>query len=198
MDIESVSPAAVRSIRQRDLLQGWIRLFAGRGLPPRFGDYKPDRFDDELPDLVVCEVAFRDDDPRFKITHEGKRFRDVFGVSGLNQYLDEIKDFTFTPATRNLYRECALRQRPAYSITMVEDRNKTPVAWERLLLPFCEHERTNVLVASLKPVSTEGRFDNRDLMARNQSERRYEVYAMIDHGLVGATPPRGRDDVVES
>jgi len=64
--------------------------------------------------------------------------------------------------------------------------------------PFCQHERINVLVASLKPVSTDGRFDNRELVARNQSERRYQVYAMIDQGLVAATPPRERDDVVES
>ena len=197
MDIESVSPVAVRSIRQRDLLQCWIRLFASRGLPPRFDDYRPDRFNDELPDLVFYDVDFRDGDPRFRITHEGQRFRDVFGVSGLNQYLDEIKDFTFTAATRNLYSACALRQRPAYSITEVEDRAKTPVAWERLLLPFCEHERTTVLLASLKPVSTEGRFDSRELMARNQLERRYQVYAIVDQGLA-ATPPRQRDDIVES
>src|SRR5437016_1904326 len=190
MQVESASPSAVRSIRQRDLLQAWIRLFVARGLPPRFADYKPDRFDEELPDLVYYCVDFTQADPRFKITHEGARFREVFGLSGLGQYLDEIKDFTFTAETHNLYRECTLRRLPAYSITQVEDRDSRPVAWERLLLPFCDQDQTSLLMASLKPVSTEGRFEGRNLMAKNQGERRYQIYAVIDQDLSAAKPSR--------
>jgi hypothetical protein len=197
MRFESASPSVVRSIKQRDLLQAWIRLFAAQGLPPRLDDYKPDRFDEELPDLMYYDVDFRESLPRFKIAHEGKRFRDVFEISGLGQYIDELKDFVLTEATHDLYRESCLRRLPAYSIALVEDREKTPVAWERLLLPFCDDGRTTVLMASLKPVSTEGRFESRGLMASNQDQRRYQVYAIIDQELVaGRRTRRGSDDVV--
>ena len=192
MQFESANPSVVRSIRQRDLLLAWIRLFAAQGQAPRFDDYQPERLDEELPELMYYDVDHQGSAPRFKIAHEGKRFRDVFGISGIGQYLDEIKDFVLTEATHNLYREACLRHRPAYSITLVEDREGRPVTWERLLLPFCEDGRATVLMASLKPVSTEGRFESSGLMAANQAQRQYQVYAIIDQGLVATRMPRRR------
>jgi hypothetical protein len=182
----------VRSIRQRDLLQAWIRLFAAQGEAPRFEDYNPDRLDEELPELMYYDVDHQGAQPRFKIAHEGKRFRDVFGVTGIGQYLDALEGFVLTEATHKLYREACLRRRPAYSITLVEDRDGRPVTWERLLLPFCEADRATMLMASLKPVSTEGHFESRGLMATNQQQRRYQVYAIIDQGLVAGRTPRRR------
>jgi hypothetical protein len=184
MQFESANPSVVRSIRQRDLLQAWIRLFAARKQPPRFDDYNPDRLDDELPELMYYDVDHQGASPRFKIAHEGQRFRDVFGVTGIGQYLDQLDGFVLTEATQNLYREACLRRLPAYSISLVRDREGRPVTWERLLLPFCEDGRATVLMASLKPVSTEGRFESRGLMASDQSDRHYQVYAIIDQGLV--------------
>lgn len=183
MQFESANPSVVRSIRQRDLLQAWIRLFAAKGEAPRFDDYNPDQLDEELPELVYYDVDHQGSSPRFKIAHEGKRFCDVFGLSGIGQYLDQLEGFVLTEATHNLYHEACLRRLPAYSITLVEDRDGRPVTWERLLLPFCEGGQPTVLMASLKPVSTEGRFESRGLMANNQVERRYQVYAIIDQGL---------------
>jgi hypothetical protein len=193
MQFESANPSVVRSIRQRDLLQAWIRLFAAQGRAPRFDDYNPDRLDDELPELMYYDVDHHGSLPRFKIAHEGQRFRDVFGVTGIGQYLDQLEGFVLTEATQNLYREACLRRLPAYSITLVQDSAGRPVNWERLLLPFCEGERATVLMASLKPVSTEGGFESGRLMASNQAKRHYEVYAIIDQGLVAGRAPRRRD-----
>jgi hypothetical protein len=192
MQFESVNPSVVRSIRQRDLLQAWIRLFVAKGEAPRFDDYNPDQLDEELPELMYYDIDHQGSLPRFRIAHEGQRFRDVFGVSGQGQYLDELEGFIFTEASHNLYREACLRRLPAYSITLVEDRDGRPVTWERLLLPFCEGGRANVLMASLKPVSTEGRFESRGLMTNNQAERRYQVYAIIDQGLTAGRTTRRR------
>jgi hypothetical protein len=192
MQFESANPSVVRSIRQRDLLQAWIRLFAAQKQAPRFDDYNPDRIDDELQELMYYDVDHQGSAPRFKIAHEGQRFRDVFGVTGIGQYLDQLAGFVLTEATHNLYREACLRQRPAYSITLVQDSEGRPVTWERLLLPFCEDGQAAVLMASLKPVSTEGRFETRGLMATNQADRRYQVYAIIDQGLVAGRTVRRR------
>ena len=193
MQFESADPSVVRSIRQRDLLQAWIRLYAAHKQAPRFDDYNPDRLDDELPELMYYDVDHQGTSPRFKIAHEGQRFRDVFGVTGIGQYLDQLEGFVLTEATHNLYREACLRRLPAYSITLVQDSAGRPVNWERLLLPFCEGDRATVLMASLKPVSVEGRFESGRLMATNQAERRYQVYAIIDQGLVAGRTPRRRD-----
>jgi hypothetical protein len=192
MQFGSANPSVVRSIRQRDLLQAWVRLFAVKGEAPHFDDYNPDQLDEELPELMYYDVDHQGSLPRFKIAHEGTRFRDVFGVTGIGKYLDQIEGFVLTEATHNLYREACLRRLPAYSSALVEDREGRPVTWERLLLPFCEGGRTTVLMASLKPVSTEGRFESRGLMATNQAERRYQVYVIIDQGLVAARTPRRR------
>ncbi len=192
MQFESANPSIVRSIRQRDLLQAWIRLFAARQEPPRFDDYNPDQLDDELPELMYYDVDHQGSLPRFKIAHEGQRFRDTFGVTGIGRYLHELEGFTLTEATHNLYCEACARRRPAYSIALVADRDGKPVTWERLLLPFCERGEVNVLMASLKPVSTEGRFESRGLMANNQTQRLDQVYAIIDQGLVAGRMPRRR------
>ncbi len=162
MQFESANPSIVRSIRQRDLLQAWIRLFAAKGEAPRFDDYNPDQLNEELPELMYYDVDHHGSSPRFKIAHEGGRFRDVFGVTGIGQYLDQLEGFVLTEATHNIYREACLRRLPAYSIALVEDRDGRPVTWERLLLPFCEGGQATVLMASLKPVSTEGRFESRE------------------------------------
>jgi hypothetical protein len=191
MQFESVNPSVVRSIRQRDLLQAWIRLFAAKQEPPRFDDYNPDQLDEELPELMYYDIDHQESSPRFRIAHEGRRFRDTFGVTGIGQYLHELEGFVLTEHTHNLYRESCARRRPAYSIALVEDRDGKPVTWERLLLPFCEAGQVNVLMASLKPVSTEGHFESRGLMA-NYRERRYQVYAIIDQGLVAGRIPRRR------
>ncbi len=192
MQLQSANPSIVRSIRQRDLLQAWIRLFVAGAEPPRFDDYNPDRLDEELPELMYYDVDHQGSSPRFKIAHEGSRFREVFGISGIGKYLDQLEGFTLTETTHNLYRAACLRQRPAYSIALVEDRDGKPVTWERLLLPFCDGGQVTALMASLKPVSTEGRFESRGLMANNQAERRYQVYAIIDQGLVAGRMPRRR------
>ena len=44
---------------------------------------------------------------------------------------------------------------------------------------------------------TEGRFEGRNLMAKNQGERRYQIYAVIDQDLSAAKPSRhARDDLI--
>ncbi|MDO9060867.1 MAG: hypothetical protein Q7U92_17865, partial [Bradyrhizobium sp.] len=56
MDFESASPPVVKSIKQRDLLNTWLRLFARERLLPRIEEYRPARLEDESPDLVHYTV----------------------------------------------------------------------------------------------------------------------------------------------
>ena len=56
MDFESAIPSIVKSIKQRDLLNGWLRLYARQQSMPRIEEYRPERIEDELPDLVHYTV----------------------------------------------------------------------------------------------------------------------------------------------
>ena len=56
MEFQSAGPSVVKSIKQRDLLNTWLRLFARERLIPRIAEYQPQRIEDELPDLVFYTV----------------------------------------------------------------------------------------------------------------------------------------------
>ena len=56
MEFESANPTIVKSIKQRDLLNTWLRLYAREQLMPRVEEYQPERLADELPDLVYYTV----------------------------------------------------------------------------------------------------------------------------------------------
>ena len=52
VDFASADPSIVKSIKQRDLLNTWLRLYARNQSIPRMSEYQPARIEDELPDLV--------------------------------------------------------------------------------------------------------------------------------------------------
>ena len=56
MEFESANPSVVKSIKQRDLLNTWLRLYAREQSMPRIEEYQPTRLADELPDLVFYTV----------------------------------------------------------------------------------------------------------------------------------------------
>jgi hypothetical protein len=183
LELKTAPPSVVRSVRQRELLNCWLRLFSKRNFAPCLEDFTPERSNEEEPDLVESEIVFTKGRPRFKILKQGGRVTKLFGVRGTNRYLDDVLGAAFTHTSRRLYDECVFRGRPAYSISMVEDVAKRPVAYERLLLPFCAGARMDRMLASLKPISIEGAFEATNLMVDNQEKRKYLVYAIIDEDL---------------
>lgn len=53
---DSLTPSAVKSVRQRDLLNAWLRAYAVRGRLPRVEDYRPERLSEEMGDLVYYRI----------------------------------------------------------------------------------------------------------------------------------------------
>ena len=56
MDFESANPTVVKSIRQRDLLNTWLRLYARGQKLPAMREYQPARIEEEMPDLVFFSI----------------------------------------------------------------------------------------------------------------------------------------------
>jgi len=52
LEFESANPTIVKSIKQRDFLNTWLRLYARAQILPRIDEFQPARIEDELPDLV--------------------------------------------------------------------------------------------------------------------------------------------------
>ena len=57
MEFESANPTIVKSIKQRDFLNTWLRLYARAQQLPRIDEFHPERIEEELPDLVYLTVV---------------------------------------------------------------------------------------------------------------------------------------------
>jgi len=64
LEFESANPTVVKSIKQRDLLNTWLRLYARERQMPRIEEYQPERLADELSDLVYYSVDTAQEPPR--------------------------------------------------------------------------------------------------------------------------------------
>jgi hypothetical protein len=205
MQFESANPSVVRSVKQRDLLNAWLRtLGKDRALPVR-GDYRPDRIADELADMMGFDVQGRGDDARFLITQEGARLTATYGNEHIdpdkrtNRYLDDAIGPARYARVVPSYRACLARKRPTYSVSMVQDADGKDVSYERLLLPFGTGADVEQIVGSYKAISIEGGFKITDLMGvRSKATPVIVINAVIDRDLV-RSPVGGHasDDLIE-
>jgi hypothetical protein len=205
MQFESASPSVVRSVKQRDLLNAWLRAFDKRKTLPRLEDYRPDRIADELADMMGYNVVGAGDGARFLITQEGSRLSATYGNEHIdpdkrtNRYLDDAIGPLRYARVAPSYRACLTHRRPTYSVSMVQDADGKDVSYERLLLPFGTADTVEQIVGSYKAISIEGGFKIRDLMGvRSKPVPVSVVNAVIDQNIA-AKPSRhiAADDLVE-
>ena len=183
MDFQSANPSVVKSIKQRDLLNTWLRLYAPARKTPRVERYDPSRLADELPDLVYYTVDGERELPRLVIESEGTRMSNAYGNTGKGRYLDEYLGARLAPIVMPVYHECVKRALPVYTIANIDDIYGRSVAFERLLLPFSETGDVTHLIASLKTISEDGGFEIRNLMRGNDTLPIPRLRAVIDHDL---------------
>ena len=73
MEFASANPSVVRSIKQPELLNAWLRAHNKRRTMPAIDDYQPDQIADELAEMMGFDVEGEGDGARFLITQEGSR-----------------------------------------------------------------------------------------------------------------------------
>lgn len=190
MDFESASPSIVKSIKQRDLLNNWLRLFARDQSMPRMEEYQPERIEDELPDLVFYTVDTSVQPPRLTINSDGTRMSSAYGNTGKGRYLDEYLGARLAPIVMPVYYECIARRLPAYTIANIDDIYGRIVAYERLLLPFSGGGNVSHIIASLKTISEDGGFEIRNLMRGNDTLPVPKLRTIIDRDLFHRAPGR--------
>ena len=187
---ESAGPSVVKSIKQRDLLNTWLRLFARNQAMPRLPDYQPERIEDELPDLVYYTVDLSTEPPRLTIQSNGTRMSTAYGNTGKGRYLDEYLGQRLAPMVMPVYHECIGRRLPAYTIANMNDVNGRTVAYERLLLPFGSDGLVTDIIASLKTISEDGGFEIRNLIRGSDQLPVPVLRTIIDRDLFHRAPGR--------
>ena len=190
MEFESANPTIVKSIKQRDLLNTWLRLYARAQLLPRIEQYQPERLADELPDLVFYTVEAAHSLPRLIIQSDGTRMSAAYGHTGKGRYLDEYLGGELASVVMPVYHECLKRALPVYTISNIDDVYGRLVAYERLLLPFSEGGGVTHVIASLKTISEDGGFEIRNLIRGNRSLPTTKCSVVIDCDLFHRAPGR--------
>src|SRR6195952_427332 len=203
MEFESTSPPVVRSVKQRDLLNAWLRAFDRRGALPRLEDYRPDRIADELADMMGFDVVGQGEGARFLITQEGSRLTATYGNEHIdpdkrtNRYLDDAIGPQRYARVLPSYLACLAHRRPTYSVTMVQDADGKDVSYERLLLPFGSGTEVKQIVGSYKAISIEGGFKINDLMGiKSKATPVSVINAVIDIELIRSPAGQGASDDV--
>ena len=191
MDFESANPTVVKSIKQRDLLNTWLRLFARERLLPRIEEYQPARLEEEVADLVYYTVDTVNWPPRLTIQSDGTRMASAYGHTGKGRRLEDYLGNRLAPLVMPIYYECIRRRLPAYTIAHVDDIYGRIVAYERLLLPFSDRDGTLThIIGSLKTISEDGGFEIKNLMRGNDKLPVPKLRTVIDSDLFHRAPGR--------
>jgi hypothetical protein len=190
LDFQSANPTIVKSIKQRDLLNIWLRLYARDQKTPRMEEYHPSRLAEELPDLVYYTVDTAREFPRLVIQSDGTRMSNAYGNTGKGRYLDEYLGARLAPIVMPVYHECVKRALPVYTIANIDDIYGRVVAYERMLLPFSESGGVTHVIASLKTICEDGSFEIRNLMRGCDTLPTPKLRAVIDRDLFHRTPGR--------
>ena len=211
MFFESANPSVVRSVKQRDLLNTWLRLRSRTGLPS-IAEYHPARLDEEMRELVYYLVRRDGDEFNFIIDSNGSTAAQAYGTSQSNNIGTNLRDYlpaNMRPLVLPLYGECARRSLATYTVSLVKDINGRSVVHERLLLPFFKEGNVSHIIASLKSISEDGKFEINNLLRDPDKLPEYKIRAVIDRDLVATQatrdarhlacdyPAARADDVVE-
>jgi len=198
VEFGSAKPSIVKSIKQRDFLNTWLRLYARTQSMPRQPEYQPERIEDELPDLVFYTVDTKSNPPRLTIQSDGTRMSDAYGHTGKGKLLDEYLGARMAAIVMPVYFECIARKLPVYTISSIDDIYGRIVAYERLLMPFSDDGEVTHIIASLKTISEDGGFEIKNLMRGNDSLPTPKLRCVIDQELFHRQPGRiEAGDVIE-
>jgi hypothetical protein len=204
MQFASASPSIVRSIKQRVLLDSWLRALRKPRALPRLDDFRPDGIADELPDMMRFSVEGDGETARFLITQQGSRLAATYGndrvdpVRRTNRYLDDAVGPERYARVVPCYLQCLARRRPAYSISHVQDGDGREVSYERLLLPF-GGAGVEQIIGSYKAISIEGRFRLNSLMGLDAVSTPVRMVNAVIDGELAPRPSshHAANDVVE-
>jgi hypothetical protein len=187
-NLSAVQPASyvassidiVKSVRQRWLLQYWLRLRRDRVLP-LWSALDMNELDACFDDLSILDVLAENGRWRMRIFDHGKNVGAMYRGQCAGKYLEETLPAPARAYTLETYEQAVCTRRPVYTVSGVRDVEARPVVYERLLLPFGEcGDHVIRIIAFLETISIDGAFVRRDLMRDSLPAAAFAFKAIID------------------
>jgi hypothetical protein len=199
LEFDPAPPWVIREIKQRELLNAWLRLHASSDGRPALKAFAPERIGDEVKNMGRYAVVRSAGRVRFFIEQDGSHLVQAFGSSGTGKFIDEYVAPDLVEKILINYRACADHGMPVYVISDLVDRESRSVSYERLLLPFFTANEVSHIITHLRMISADGRFELKELMNGAGGVPRYRLAVRIPPTAAGqpARSPAPADEIIE-
>lgn len=169
---DSKPAGVIRSIRQRWLFGLWDRARYGADIP-HWSKLQPADLASCFDYLNFIKVFHLNGALRFQILAHGQKIGVIFGKANCSgKFLDEVIPKSGLQANVESYNQTVQLKTPIYTTSNATAIDGAPVVYERLLLPFSESQgKVTHIIGMLEPMSTEGKFDRRNLFSSGMAEQ---------------------------
>jgi len=158
MNFDNGTVDSIRSPSQRGLAAYWARLALTRqGLPP-FDQFAPGPGVHDPKHLAVWKVEASGGKLEFRALYRGSFIDEAVDDPWVGKTLTEVAPPTLRAPIIEASAHCASTGCAIYSVLRTY-AGASPLDLERLLLPFGQNGRVQVIVASLQLVSLEGKVE---------------------------------------
>src|ERR1700710_237605 len=159
MHFENGTVDSIRSTSQRALAAYWARLALTRqGLPP-FDQFAPGPGVHDPKHLAVWKVEAGGGQLEFRALYRGSFIDEAVDDPWVGKTLTEVAPPTLRAPIIEASAHCASTGCAIYTVLRTYAGAGSPLDLERLLLPFGQNGRVQVIVASLQLVSLEGKIE---------------------------------------
>jgi hypothetical protein len=153
---------SIRSISQQGLAVAWGRLAKGR--LPSFDQFACDPRVHDPKQLAVWKVEADNGQTVFRALHRGSLIGEAFNDGWIGKTLTEVTPPSLQSAIISASHQCATTRCAIYTILKTYDGKGFAINLERLLLPFGQDGRVQVILASLQLISLQGTPERRSIV----------------------------------
>jgi hypothetical protein len=170
MNFDNGTVDSIRSTSQRGLAAYWARLaLTKQGLPP-FDLFQPGPGVHDPKHIAVWKVEAGGGKLDFRALYRGSFIDEAVEDAWVGRTLAEVAPPTLRTPIIEASAHCASSGCAIYSVLRTYDGAGLPVDLERLLLPFGQGGRVQVIVASLQLVSLEGKVERRKVVENFEAQ----------------------------
>src|SRR5436305_2762034 len=152
----------------RGLALAWARL-AKAGLAS-FERFDPDPRVHDPKQLAVWKVERTGPQTEFRALYRGNLIDEAFNDGWIGKTLTEVTPPSLQPAIIGASHQCATTGCAIYTILKTYDGKGFAVNLQRLLLPFGNDGRVQIILASLQLISLRGTVDRRRVVGHFEAQ----------------------------
>jgi hypothetical protein len=193
MNFDNGTVDSIRSISQRGLAAYWARLaLTKQGLPP-FDLFEPGPGVHDPKHIAVWKVEAGGGQLDFRALYRGSFIDEAVVDDWVGKTLAEVAPPTLRSPIIDASAHCASSGCAIYTVLRTCDGAGLPLDLERLLLPFGQGGRVQVIVASLQLVSLEGKVERRKAVENFEAQTEIVLSFRISAASFKESRPKRAD-----